>query len=183
MIKGPVTYKGHTLQGYVYEGDPTAPQNSTLYSINLATRTVNWEFTMPDRYQGSSAVVSGGVVYVVDRQGTLYLLNEQTGQLIRSWQLNGLAASGVSIGEDSRGNMMVFAPAGGGDIPSPTAGVVVGFGLSGGASGGTSPLSLYEGVAIGFGVAVVVLGFLFLARRGKFWSSRTRSPTPVPLSP
>jgi hypothetical protein len=138
---------------------------------------------MPDRYQGSSAVVSGGVVYVVDRQGTLYLLNEQTGQLIRSWQLNGLAASGVSIGEDSRGNMMVFAPAGGGDIPSPTAGVVVGFGLSGGASGGTSPLSLYEGVAIGFGVAVVVLGFLFLARRGKFWSSRTRSPTPVPLSP
>jgi alcohol dehydrogenase (cytochrome c) len=167
MVKGPVTYKGQTIQGYVYEGDPTAPQNSTLYSINLATKAVNWEFALPDRYQGSSAVVSGGVVFIVDRQGTLYLLNEQTGQLIRSWQLNGLGASGVSIGEDSSGNMMVFAPAGGGDIPSPTAGVVVGFALSGGGGGGPpfAP-SLYEGVAIGFGVAVVVLGFVFLARRG-----------------
>ncbi len=165
MIRGPVTYKGQTIQGYVYEGDPTAPQNSTLYSINLATRAVNWEFQMPDRYQGSSAVVSAGVVYVVDRQGTLYLLNEQTGQLIRSWQLNGLGASGVSIGEDSRGDMMVFAPAGGGDIPSPTAGVVVGFALSG-EGGASSAPSLYEGVAIGFGVAVLVLGFVFLTKRG-----------------
>jgi outer membrane protein assembly factor BamB len=175
MVKGPVTYKGHTIQGYVYEGDPTAPQNSTLYSINLATKGVNWEFAMPDRYQGSSAVVSGGVVYVVDRQGTLYLLNEQTGQLVRSWQLNGLGASGVSIGEDSRGNMMVFAPAGGGDIPSPTAGVVVGFALSGG-SGPSSGLSLYEGVAIGFGVAVVVLGFVFLARRGMVRLGKKSAP-------
>ncbi len=176
MVKGPVTYKGQTIQGYVYEGDPTAPQNSTLYSVNLATKTVNWEFAMPDRYQGSSAVVSGGVVYVVDRQGTLYLLNEQTGQLIRSWQLNGLGASGVSIGEDSRGNMMVFAPAGGGDIPSPTAGVVVGFALSGG-GGPSSGLSLYEGVAIGFGVAVVVLGFVFLARRGMVRLGKKPAPS------
>jgi outer membrane protein assembly factor BamB len=167
MVKGPVTYKGQTIQGYVYEGDPTAQQNSTLYSINLATKAVNWEFALPDRYQGSSAVVSGGIVFIVDRQGTLYLLNEQTGQLIRSWQLNGLGASGVSIGEDSKGNMMVFAPAGGGDIPSPTAGVVVGFALSVGGGGGTTLApSLYEGVAIGFGVAVLVLGFVFLARRG-----------------
>ena len=174
MTKGPVTYKGQTLQGYVYEGDPTAQQNSTLYSINLGSRSVNWAFSMPDRYQGSSAVVSGGVVYVVDRQGTLYLLDEQTGKLIRSWQLNGLGASGVSIGEDSNGDMMVFAPAGGGDIPSPTAGVVVGFALSGQGTP-SSGLSLYEGVAIGFGVAVVVLGFLYLFRRGRIGAS---SPTP-----
>jgi len=178
IVRGPVTYKGQTLQGYVYEGDPTAQQNSTLYSINLATRSVNWKFPMPDRYQGSSAVVSGGVVYVVDRQGTLYLLNENTGQLIRSWQLNGLGASGVSMGEDSNGDMMVFAPAGGGDIPSPTAGVVVGFALSNGAGGGSS-LSLYEGVAIGIGVAVVVLGFVFLARRGRMLSSKKASSQPA----
>ncbi|HZW84886.1 MAG TPA: PQQ-binding-like beta-propeller repeat protein [Nitrososphaerales archaeon] len=179
MFQGPVTYKGQTFQGYVYQGDPTAPQNSTLYSVNLSTRTVNWAFQMPDRYQGSSAVVSGGVVYVVDRQGTLYLLNEQNGQLIRSWQLNGLGASGVSIGEDSAGDMMVFAPAGGGDIPSPTAGVVVGFGLtaSGGSASGFAP-TLYEGAAIGFGVAVVVLGFFYLFRR-----SRTRSAGKSPMAP
>ncbi len=177
MVKGPVTYKGQTIQGYVYEGDPTAPQNSTLYSINLATRSMNWAFPMPDRYQGSSAVASGGVVYVVDRQGTLYLLNEQTGQLLRSWPLNGLGASGVSIGEDSYGNMMVFAPAGGGDIPSPTTGVVVGFALSG--QGGESPLTLYEGIAIGVGVAVVVLGFAFLGRKGWFRSSRQSASPPT----
>jgi len=168
MIKGPVTYKGQTLQGYVYEGDPTAPQNSTVYSINLETRSVNWQFSMPDRYQGSSAVVSGGVVYVVDRQGTLYLLNEQTGTLIKSWQLNGLGASGVSIGEDSHGDMMVFAPAGGGDIPASTAGVVVGFALSSGQGGGeTFSPTLIEGVAIGFGVTVVIIGFFLVARRGR----------------
>lgn len=178
ITKGPVTYKGQTLEGYVYQGDPTASQNSTLYSINLGTRTVNWAFPMPDRYQGSSAVVSGGVVYVVDRQGTLYLLNEQTGQLIRSWQLNGLGASGVSIGEDSNGDMLVFAPAGGGDIPSPTAGIVVGFGLSGTTQGGQE-LSLYEGVAIGFGVAVVAVGFAFLARRGKILSPRKSAAQPT----
>jgi len=176
MITGPVTYKGETFQGYVYEGDPTAPQNSTLYSINLQTRAVNWKFPMPDRYQGSSAVVSGGVVYVVDRQGTLYLLNEQTGQLIRSWQLNGIGASGVSIGEDSSGDMMVFAPAGGGDIPTSTAGVVVGFALSGGGGSSFAP-SLYEGVAIGFGVAVVVLGLVFLTRRGSGRVSRNVAGT------
>jgi alcohol dehydrogenase (cytochrome c) len=178
MVKGPVTYKGQTLQGLIYEGDPTAPQNSTIYSVNLATRSVNWAFQMPDRYQGSSAVVSGGVVYIVDRQGTLYLLSEQTGHLIRSWQLNGLGASGVSIGDDSRGNMMVFAPAGGGDIPTPTAGVVVGFALSSGPGGTSSSPTLYEGVAIGFGVAVVVLGLAFLVRRG-WMSSPGKRPGPT----
>ena len=169
MIKGPVTYKGHTFEGYVYEGDPTAQQNSTLYSINLATRAFNWEFTMPDRYQGSSAVVSGGVVYMVDRQGTLYLLDESTGKLLRTWTLNGLGASGVSLGEDSSGNMMVFAPAGGGDIPSPTAGVVVGFSLTGGGSSGEGLFTptLFEGAAIGFGVALVLVGFFVLSRRSR----------------
>jgi alcohol dehydrogenase (cytochrome c) len=173
---GPVTYKGQTIQGYIYEGDPTATQNSTLYSLNLATGQVNWKFGMPDRYQGSSAVVSGGVVYVVDREGTLYMLNEQTGALIRSFALNGLGAAGVSIGEDPTGRMMLFVPAGGGDIPSQTAGVVVGLALvGGGASGsGSGPqLQLIEEAAIVAGVVVIVVGMLVLLRKASKAEPRT----------
>jgi hypothetical protein len=72
--------------------------------------------------------------------------------------------------------MMVFAPAGGGDIPTSTAGVVVGFALSGGGGSSFAP-SLYEGVAIGFGVAVVVLGLVFLTRRGSGRVSRNVAGT------
>jgi glucose dehydrogenase len=165
MYQGPITYKGQTINGYIFSGDPTASQNSTLYSINLDTHTVNWKFEMPDRYQGSSTVVSGGVVYLVDRQGTLYMLDESSGALLRSFELNGLGASGVSIGEDSGGKMMVFVPAGGGDIPSQTAGVVVGLSLVGNTNQGGLGLSTTEVIGIAAGAVVVAAGVLMLVRR------------------
>lgn len=171
MFAGPVTYKGQTIQGYIYQGDPSASQNSTLYSINLSSGAVNWKFAMPDRYQGSSAVASGGVVYIVDRQGTLYVLDEQSGKLLRRFALNGLGASGVSIGENSEGGMMVFVPAGGGDIPNSTPGVVVGLAVvgSGGSSssGSNSSQLLQEGLIAALGIVVVILGVTVLLRRGR----------------
>ena len=38
MTTGQYYYKGATINGYVYTGDPAAKQNSTLYAINLSTR-------------------------------------------------------------------------------------------------------------------------------------------------
>ena len=58
---------------------------------------------MPNRYQGSSAVTSGGVVYVVDRGGILYEINQQTGKLINSLSLGGVGAAGVSLARDISG--------------------------------------------------------------------------------
>jgi len=78
--------------------------------------------------------------------------------------------------------MMIFAPAGGGDIPTATAGVVVGFALTPSSSGsGLSP-SLAEGAAIGFGVAVVLIGFFVLARRGRKPAKKI-APKPQPQKP
>lgn len=181
MTTGPLDYKGQIIQGYIYQGNPSASQNSTLYSLNLSTGKVNWEFKMPDRYQASSVVVSGGVVYAVDRDGTLYALNEQTGALLRSINLNGLGASGVSIGEDLQGQMMVFVPAGGGDLPSSTPGILLGLDVpptpGKSSSSGTSPY-LVELPAVVLGLVVIVLSAYILVSR-----SRKRAIAPPIRSP
>ncbi len=174
MSPGPFNYKGTTINGYLYTGDPTAKQNATLYAIDLSTGKPVWHYNMPNRYQGSAAVVSGGVVYAVDRAGYLYEFDQQTGRMLRSLSLGGIGAAGVSIGEDSAGNMMLFAPAGGGDLPSPTAGILVAYWLSSTTGTGTgtgtttsTPLGgLEEPIIIVLGVLVVVLAmYVLLSRR------------------
>ena len=171
MVAGPYPYKGNIISGYVYSGDPSASQNSTLFAINLSTGQPIWHYNMPNRYQGSSAVVSGGVVYVVDRGGVLYELNEQTGALINSINLGGLGAAGVSIARDigRASNMMLFAPAGGGDLPNATPGVLTAFwcGPNGCQTGTPVPVTmgLEEAIIIALGVLVVVLAMYVLLRR------------------
>lgn len=170
MYKGPVTYKGETIDGYIYTGDPTASQNSTLYAIDLSAGRVDWKFEMPHRYQGSSAVVSGGVVYVVDRGGVLYAVDEKSGKLLRSINLGGLGASGVSIARDLAGEMFVFVPAGGGDIPTPTPGLVLGLAPTSGA-GGAQPTTGFpysqELPSIILGALVVILSIYIVWMRGR----------------
>ncbi|MDA4127093.1 MAG: PQQ-binding-like beta-propeller repeat protein [Thaumarchaeota archaeon] len=176
MYAGPVSYKGATLNGYVYNGDPTARQNSTLYAIDLSKPGVTWKFEMSNRYQGSSAVVSGGVVFVVDRGGFLYALDEVTGSLLREINLGGLGASGVSVASDVRGDLMVYVPAGGGDLPTPTPGVVLGLGLV--TQGGSSPsqnLLGQELPVVGLGVVVVALSIYIILQRARRRSTQERS--------
>jgi glucose dehydrogenase len=163
MYRGPVTYKGETLDGYNFIGYPSAAQNSTLYALDLSTASVIWKFEMPNRYQGSAAVASGGVVYVVDRGGILYALDENTGTLLRSINLGGLGAAGVSFGSNLQGDIMIYAPAGGGDIGSPTTGVVVGLAVV--QNGG--PTVLDELPTLGLGALVVGLVAYILWQRAK----------------
>src|SRR5207245_7811849 len=100
----------------VYTGDPTAQENATIYAIDLSSGTTKWKFDTANRYQGSAIVVSGGLVYAVDRGGILHALDEQTGSELRSWTLGGVGAAGVALGEDIHGRMLLFAPAGGESI-------------------------------------------------------------------
>jgi alcohol dehydrogenase (cytochrome c) len=183
MNPGPYHYKGVDISGYVYNGDPSASQNSTLFAINLSTGQPIWHFNMPNRYQGSSAVASGGVVYVVDRGGVLYELNDQTGALINSINLGGVGAAGVSLARDlSRAsNMMLFAPSGGGDLPNATPGVLSAYwcGPSGCQTGTTVPpgLGLEEPIIIVLGVLVVVLAmYVLLKRRRDESPKQSREP-------
>jgi alcohol dehydrogenase (cytochrome c) len=167
-------YKGAIIDGYLYTGDPTAAQNGTVYAIDLSTGKTDWHYNIPNRYQGSSAVVSGGVLYVVDRAGILYEFNQQTGVLLKSLSLGGTGAAGVAIAEDSQGNMMLFAPAGGGDLPSATAGILAAYWLgqntsTTGSSTGTSLSTGFAGleqpIIIVLGILVVVLAMYVLLKR------------------
>ena len=166
MTTGPVTYKGQTIDGYIYNGDPSAPQNSTLYAISLSNGQTNWKFEMPFRYQGSSSVVSGGVVYVTDRSGVLYALDEQSGKVLKSINLGGLGAAGISLGETLKGEEALFVPAGGGDIPSPTPGVVIAFTLPSNTTGGSGGIGIQEITSIALGVVVVIMALYIIAKRG-----------------
>ena len=180
----PYPYKGQTITGYVYTGDQTAMQNSTLYSINLSNGQANWHDNLPHRYQAAGAVVSGGVVYIVDRAQYLYFVDAQTGKMLRaSLGLGGLGAAGVAIARSTAGDMMLFVPGGGGDQPSPTPGVMVAFSLptgsipystaasssSGGtSSGGTGTGALQVPVILALGLVVVVLAaYIVLRKRGR----------------
>jgi alcohol dehydrogenase (cytochrome c) len=179
MSPAPYFYKGVTINGYLYTGDPAARQNATLYAIDLSTGKTVWHYNMPNRYQGSSAVVSGGVVYVVDRAGILYEFNQQTGALLKTLSLGGTGASGVSIGEDSQGNMMLFAPAGGAELGGATPGILAAYWLVGlpstttGSSSGSGPTTttgtgfagLEQPIIIVLGVMVVVLAMYVLLKR------------------
>jgi alcohol dehydrogenase (cytochrome c) len=174
MTAGPYPYKGSIIQGYIYNGDPSASQSSTLYAINLSTGQALWQYDMPNRYQGSSAVVSGGVVYVVDRGGIMYEITAQNGTLINSLSLGGVGAAGVSLARDiSRSAcMMVFAPAGGGDLPNATPGVVAAYWLGGSTCTiGTTTVAppsgtgLEQPIIIVLAILVVVLAMYVLLKR------------------
>ena len=119
--------------------------------------------------RGLNAIPSGGVVYVIDRSGILYAVDEQSGKLLRSINLGGLGAAGISLGPNLRGEETLFVPAGGGDVPTPTPGVVLAFSLPAGATSnqGGGFLGTQELITIALGVVVVILALYIIAKRGK----------------
>jgi glucose dehydrogenase len=167
MYPGPVTYKFHTINGYVYTGAPSSAQNSTLYAIDLANGNVLWTFQMDYRYQAASAVVSAGVVYIVDRGGDLYALNEQTGAVLKSISLGGLGAAGVSLGTGLSGEPILVVPVGGGDIPTATAGIVLAFTLPSQSvtNNGSSTLGDLVYIAVPAVVGILLLGYALTRRK------------------
>jgi outer membrane protein assembly factor BamB len=192
MYAGPYPYKGQTISGFIYADDPAASQNSTLYAINLSNGAPIWHDNMPNRYQGASGVVSGGVVYVIDRGGVLYEYKQQGGALINSFNLGGLGAAGVSLGVSLGGQTEVFASAGGGDLPNPTPGLLAAYVLpqctsncgsqsstSTGPGGPTFGASLEQPIIIALGAAVVVLTLFLLLKRRK----PTQAPSSVQQAP
>lgn len=180
MYPGTVTYKGSNINGYVYQGDEAAAENATIYAVNIGTGKIDWSYPLTDRYQGSAIVVSGGVVYAVDRAGTLYAVSQSSGTLLRSISLGGVGAAGVAIGESLSGQMMVFVPAGGADIPTATPGVLLGLTVPQISTSGTvtsiaapANQNLLEAVTAGLAIVVVGLSLVILTRR-----SRTASAAP-----
>lgn len=167
VSKGPVFYKNQVIEGFISQIDPSIQQNSTLYAVDIRTGRILWRFEMPNRYQAASVVVSGGVVYAVDRAGVLYMVDAETGRLLRRISLGGLGASGVSISTDIQGEPILLVPTGGGELGGTyTPGVVAAFKLSQTVQGQAAGLSLGEVfVLVAVGAAVIV-GIVMLTRRG-----------------
>lgn len=105
---------GYTLDFFVKTEDlPEGWDNtSTLYALDASNGNVKWTFNMPTRYQGANLAVSGGIVYAVDRSGTFYAVDANSGQLLKSIRLGGIGQAGVSIGANSIGKITLFVSVG-----------------------------------------------------------------------
>ncbi|MEE9585290.1 MAG: PQQ-binding-like beta-propeller repeat protein [Nitrososphaerales archaeon] len=156
-------YKGERI--WVAAPAVERPQNATLYAIDAASGQVNWRYDMPNPYQGAGIIVSGGVVYAQDRIGTLYMLDEDTGELLRSISFGGLGAAGVAIGMNPMGEMMLFVPSGGGEIIVPTPGTVSAFALREGGDSEGGAVFADEVTYIAIAVAVVMAGVAVVSLR------------------
>lgn len=178
IIEGPVTYKGRVIQGFIYGAAPGARQNSSLYAIDVENRRIKWIFEMPNRYQSAAVVVSGRVVYAIDRAGFMYALDAENGRQLRRWSWGGLGAAGVTIGATARGEMYLLAPSGGGQVGTNTAGIIAAFALPNGFSpigtvpspdgfgqAGTSDVLLIAVAVVA--VVVVMAAVLTLSKRRK----------------
>ncbi len=143
------------------------PQNATMFAINADNGQIKWRFDMPNPYQGAGIVVSGGVVYAQDRIGTLYMLDEETGNLLRSIYFGGLGAAGVTIGKNPNGDMMLFIPSGGGEIIVPTPGTISAFALREGGDSGDETIYADEITYIALAIAAVMGGIALVSMRRK----------------
>ncbi|MCL4435640.1 MAG: PQQ-binding-like beta-propeller repeat protein [Thaumarchaeota archaeon] len=161
----PNAYKGSTV--WVAGPVMDRPQNSTLYAIDATSGSIKWQYNMPNPYQGAGIIVSGGVVYAQDRIGTLYMLDEQNGQLLRTISFGGLGAAGVAIGQNPRGVTMLFVPSGGGDIIVPTPGTLTAFALREDGSSDGGGTFTDEVVYIAIAVAIVMGGIALVSLRRK----------------
>ncbi|MBI2938770.1 MAG: PQQ-binding-like beta-propeller repeat protein [Thaumarchaeota archaeon] len=152
-------------------------QNSTIYAIDASNGKIAWQYNIPNLYWFAGITVSGGVVYALDQPGYLWMLDADTGQLLRSIKLDFSGSAGVSIASDARGRMMLFIVVGASELVVPTEGLVLAYALpeqedSSGGGGGELMVPVTYAVAAAAAVAVVyTVALVVLLKR--------RSPTSI----
>jgi glucose dehydrogenase len=142
-------------------------QNSSIYAIDASNGQILWRYDIPRLYWFSGLTVSGGVVYALDQPGYLYMLDADTGVLLRTVKLDFSGAAGVSIGANANGKMMVFVVIGTSELVVPTEGMVLAYALPDQTVEGevTVPI-VYAAVAlVAVAVAYTAALFVILRRR------------------
>jgi len=84
---------------------PVGTDNATIFAIDAANGQVKWSYTIPYVPYRGGLTVSGGVVYVSTLDGTMRMLDEETGKLVSRMDVGGSLIIQPSLGEDANGEM------------------------------------------------------------------------------
>jgi outer membrane protein assembly factor BamB len=106
------SYMGKRVKGIVLKNS-AAPQYSSLYAIDGARGEVKWVHYMKETYQSASITVTAGMVFAIDRKGTLHILDAYDGALLRTVALGGYGRAGAAFGSTSSGKTRLFVPVSG----------------------------------------------------------------------
>ena len=68
-------------------------------------------------------------MYAIDRSGVFYGLDTNTGKILKEIPFNAMGSSGVAIGSDVYGDMMIVFPIGGGTLTGNKPGILVALSL------------------------------------------------------
>jgi outer membrane protein assembly factor BamB len=106
-------------------------ENTTIYAINVNTGKIVWEYFVPNLPFRGGITSSNGLVFVPLIDGTLRILDADSGKEIKTLILGGYIVQPPSIGTDADGKIKLFLTVGG----APQAwgpylpGYIVAFGL------------------------------------------------------
>ena len=129
VIERKLEYKNEAIDGFIYRLNLDLPTNGTIFAIDLSNGDIKWETDFPDRFQSASLAVSGDVLYAIDRSGVFYGLDATTGKILKEIPFNAMGGSGVAIGSDIYGDMMIVFPIGGGTLTGNKPGILVALSL------------------------------------------------------
>ncbi len=105
-------YDGKKVKGVHLKHEDT-PEYSTLYAIDAGRGEVKWTHFMKTTFQSAAITVSGGLVFAIERGGVLHVLNAETGNQEKEFDLSGYGRAGASLGSTRSGGVRAFIPVSG----------------------------------------------------------------------
>jgi len=88
-------------------------ENTTIYAIDVNTGRVVWEYFIPDLPFRGGITSSNGLVFVPLIDGTLRILDADTGKEIKTFIFGGYIIQPPSVGTDADGKVKLFLTVGG----------------------------------------------------------------------
>jgi outer membrane protein assembly factor BamB len=136
---------------------PAGAANTTIYAIDAGNGKIRWNFTIPDSQYRGGLTVSGGVVYVSTLDGTLRMLDENTGRLLSSKTIGGSLLTQPSLGDDVNGaTALVLTDMGSTRWGPPFPGFIQALAVPASPQGGQSLLATQIVATVAIGCALIL---------------------------
>lgn len=165
VLEQKLDYKNQTIDGFRYRLLLDLPSNGTIYAVDASNGRLKWERFIPNRIQSAALIVSGGVLYSIDRAGVFYAIDAESGSIISEIPFNAIGSAGAAIGADARGEVKLFIAMGGSQLVGKKSGILVAMGLPSSPETGSS-VDYRDVMAIGgFAIAVVSVAYAIRIRR------------------